>query len=593
MKPNATQYKLAATDRVTQNKSLANAWQSVRPLLANQRSNIVFALIAVLVSSAANLLAPILIARVVDVAIATHAFSLVVRYSLILLVVFLIGLGASYVQTIRMGTVGRSVLFTMRNELFTKLSSLPVSFFNQNKSGDLISRINNDTDKLNQFFAQALMQFFGNFFVIVGAAVLLLAFHPFLGLLALLPAAGVLLITQATSALVKRASRRGLNAVGALSGEVQESLANFKVIVAFNRLDYFRTKFNEANVQNYQANVRAGIVSNLFTPLYTLAANLAQLIVLGYGIVLITQGTLTIGLLIGYLLYVTSFYTPLRQLASVWSSLQLALASLDRIGEVLDLESNLAVLPTPETPTVSSSPLLSFENVSFTYPEGKEVLRGIHLSLETSKTYALIGPTGGGKTTTASLMARLFDPTIGTVRLQGRDIRTYSDAERTGLIGFILQEPFLFSGTIAENIMYGNDALIALGREGLESRIQSAHLETLLSRFADGLDTVVTSSGEGISLGQQQLVAFMRAVLRAPKLLILDEATANIDTVTEQLLEQVLEALPPETTKVIIAHRLNTIQNADTIFFINSGSVVEAGDMANAIHLLKNGTRAS
>ena len=477
-----------------------------------------------------------------------------------------------------------------------------MSFFNQNKSGDLISRINSDTDKLNQFFAQALMQFFGNFFVIVGAGILLLALHPLLGLYALLPAVAVLIITQLLSAWVKRTSRLGLNSIGAMSGEIQESLANFKVIVAFNRLDYFREKFNGANQQNYTANVRAGIASNLFTPLYTFAANAAQLIVLGYGIVLIGRGSLSIGLLIGYLLYVTSFYTPLRQLASVWSSLQLALASLDRIGEVLDLQSDLVQVDAAETQSEqqrvqatagSPAPLLSFDEVSFAYPEGKEVLRHISMALQRGKTYALVGPTGGGKTTTASLMARLFDPTEGMISLDGRDIRTYSDDERTNKIGFILQEPFLFSGTVADNIMYGNDALIAVGREGLEERIQNASLQGLVARFSEGLDTPVTSSGDGISLGQKQLVAFMRAVLRAPELLILDEATANIDTVTEQLLGQVLATLPATTTMVVIAHRLNTIENADSIFFINAGTVTEAGSMQNAVQMLLHGGRTS
>jgi ATP-binding cassette subfamily B protein len=579
------------TDTQSKKKTLASAWESLAPLLGSEKKNIIIALVAVTVSSAANLLSPVIIARVIDTAIAGHDFNLVLRYAGLLFVVYIAGLIAGYIQTIRMGTVGRGVLFKLRNELFTKLSSLPIAFFNHNKAGDLISRVNNDTDKLNQFFSQALMQFFGNFFIIVGAGILLLLLSPALGVAALVPALGVLVITQFLSGWVKRKSKEGLESLGAMSGEIQESLANFKVIVAFNRLDYFRTKFDESNQKNYHASIRADIASNIFTPLYTFAANAAQLIVLGYGIWMITNGQLTIGLLVGYLLYVTSFYTPLRQLASVWSSLQLALASLDRIAEVLSLSSNMeTVMAGAAQP---NAPLLAFKDVSFMYVGGKRVLTDVNMRLEKGKTYSLVGPTGGGKTTTASLIARLFDPTSGTIYLDGRDIRSFSDEERARRIGFILQEPFLFTGTVRDNIVYGNPKLMALSDEVLIAELTAANLHGLIARFNDGLSTPTTATGDGLSLGQKQLIAFIRAVLRAPELLILDEATANIDTVTEQLLEEILALLPKETTQVIIAHRLNTIQTADEIFFINGGTVTEAGSMEHAVEMLLHGKRES
>ncbi|MDB5237724.1 MAG: multidrug transporter [Parcubacteria group bacterium] len=585
-------YHLTTVGGEEKKKALSGAWESLAPLLKDEKKNLLIALVAILINSGTNLLAPIVIAHVIDTAIASHDYAAVLRESLLLGGVYIVGLVAGYLQTIRMGTVGRGVLFKLRNALFTKLSELPIAFFNQNKAGDLISRINNDTDKLNQFFAQALMQFIGSFFIILGAGALLLVLNWRLGLGALLPAAGVLIATQLLSPWVKRMSRAGLQSLGSLSGEVQESIANFKVIVAFDRLDYFRKKFDDANQVNYHASVRAGIASNLFAPLYTIAANIAQIVVLGYGVLLISNGSLTVGLLIGYLLYVTSFYNPLRQLASVWSSLQLALASLDRIQEVLALESDLPVLPMPAGERSEAS-LLSFDDVSFAYPGGTPVLHDVSFALEAGKTYALVGPTGGGKTTTASLMARLFDPVSGTIQLEGRDIRTYTPEEHAKQIGFILQEPFLFSGTIRENISYGNPELIGISAEELQSVLEKKNLAQLLERFNEGLDTKVIAAGEGISLGQKQLIAFMRAVLRAPALLILDEATANIDTVTEQLLEEILEQLPKTTTKVIIAHRLNTIQSADSIFFVNGGTVTEAGSIEHAVEMLLSGARSS
>ncbi|MBA3788791.1 ABC transporter ATP-binding protein [Patescibacteria group bacterium] len=571
--------------------TFVRAYQSLAPLLSDQRGNLTIALVAIVINALSTLLAPVIIAHVVDVYITHGNFDGILIFSLLLLVVYVVGLFAAYFQTKRMGLVGRSVLFKMRNELFTKLQELPIAFFNQNKTGDLISRINSDTDKLNQFFAQALVQFAGSAFLIGGAGIFLLALNFKLGLAALIPALLVLVITQFISGWVKRKSRAGLQSLGAMSAEIQESLNNFKVIVAFNRLDYFREKFDGANQANYKASIEAGIASNLFTPLYGLASNLGQLIVLAFGLYLILSGHLTVGLLIGYILYVNNFYNPLRQLAAVWSSLQLALASLDRIQDVLALQSNMQVIPEGETSDENA--VLAFKDVSFGYPGGQTVLNNVSFTLERGKTYALVGPTGGGKTTTASLMARLYDPTSGTIFLDGKDVRSYEPSDRVQKIGFILQEPFLFSGTVRDNIVYGNAAYTDCSDEQLTKVIEEAHLTKLVSRFEEGLATKVAASGDALSLGQKQLIAFMGAALRDPEILILDEATANIDTVTEQLLEEILDQLPASTTKVIIAHRLNTIQNADEIFFVNGGTLTPAGSMEHAVELLLHGKRSS
>jgi len=583
-------YKLSTGSEGQKRESLGTAIRRLLPLMLAERRKIVIALGAIIITSAASLSSPYIIGQTVDHYIAHGDYSGVIRNALILLAIYLVALVTSYVQTRTMGGVGRRVLFNLRNALFTKLQELPVAFFNQNRAGDLISRINNDTDKLNQFFAQALMQFLSNGFLIVGSGILLVVLNIRLGGAALLPAVAVLIVTQAVSGWVKRSNFRSLQTLGSLSGEIQESLANFKVVVAFNRLDYFRKKFNDANAVNYAASIRAGVANNVFVPIYGLAYNIAQLIVLTFGIWMITRGDMTTGLLIGFLLYVNNFYNPLRQLAASWASLQLALAALDRISEVLALTSDLDILLAG--PAKSAS-LLEFDGVSFAYPDSGDVLSDVSLKLERGKTYALVGPTGGGKTTTASLMARLFDPTAGTVLFEGRDIRTFNPAERAQKIGFILQEPFLFTGTVRDNIVYGNDALKTASDAELTQLLEKAGLSGLLSRFDQGLETGIKSSGDSISLGQKQLIAFIRAVLRDPELLILDEATANIDTVTEQLLEEILDKLPKSTTKVIIAHRLNTISNADEIFFVNARTVTEAGSMEHAVDLLLHGAMAS
>jgi ATP-binding cassette subfamily B protein len=346
--------------------------------------------------------------------------------------------------------------------------------------------------------------------------------------------------------------------------------------------------------------VKAGVASGLFVPLYTLAGSAAQILVLGLGVWLIGRGQLTVGLLIGYLLYVTSFYNPLRQLATVWSSLQMATAALDRVSEVLNLRSNLVQLPSEPRSKGGrrAGALLEFEDVGFAYPGGKQVLDKVSFTLERGRTYALVGPTGGGKTTTAMLMARLYDPTEGIVRLDGRDIRSFDAVERAARIGFILQDPFLLGGTVGDNIAYGHPDFTSLTGEAqvgeaLAERMAAMGLDGFMARFGQGLETPIKGGGEGLSLGQKQLVAFLRAVLRRPELLILDEATANIDTVTEQMLEEVLARLPADTTKVVIAHRLNTIQNADEIFFVGGGGLTAAGSMDHALDMLLGHEAAS
>jgi ATP-binding cassette, subfamily B, bacterial len=583
-------YKLKSTKPSGAKGSLQAGLKRFLPLVAEERGRILLAVTAMLISSSATLLAPVIIGQAIDTYVRLKDTHGLLMSALVLVAVYLVGVAASYTQILTMGGVGRRVLYGVRNALFMKLQELPLGFFNENKAGDLISRLNNDTDKLNQFVSQALMQFMSSLFLMTGVAIVVLSLNPRLGLASLLPAFGVFAVTKISSGWIKRRNLKSLQSLGGLSSEVQESLQNFKVIVAFHRMDYFQRKFKAANDANYSASVSAGFANNIFIPMYGFSNHLAQLLVMAYGIVLIQSGRLTAGLLIGFLLYVNSFYNPMRQLASVWSSFQLALAALDRISEVLALESDMPVIGEP--PAVSGS-VLELRNVRFSYPGGKEVLRNANLTLEKGRSYALVGPTGGGKTTTASLMARLYDPTKGTVFLNGRDIRSIRPAERSRKIGVIPQDPLLFSGTVGENITYGDEEYTNLSPAQLKAVLETSNLSGLLSRFPEGLETKVAASGNSLSLGQKQLIAFMRATLRKPELLILDEATANIDTVTEQMLEEILERLPPETTKVIIAHRLNTIDKVDQIFFVNYGEVTLAGSMEHALDLLLHQRRAS
>jgi len=561
--------------------------------MKGEKRNLIIAFAVMALNSGLSMLTPYLIGYTIDHYIQTKLYHGLLVFTGFLLVIFIISAATDYLQTKIMGSIGIRMLYSLREAVFNKIQGLPIAFFNQNKAGDLISRINNDTDKVNQFFSQSLMRFVDSIFTMLGAAIFLLAIHLELGAASLIPSVFILIFVSIISPWVKKKNATSLKTTGGLSAEIQEGLGNFKTIIAFNRRDYFRGKFNSANTVNYKASVAAGLVNNIFAPVFTLFSNIAQLIVLAFGIYLISKGNFTIGLLISFIAYVQYFYQPLQQLATLWASFQTAMAAWDRISVILNLESDMQQKTGLNSNLVQNGTLINFQNVSFKYPGGKEVLHNINFKLEKGKTYAFVGPTGGGKTTTASLFSRLYDPTEGEVFLNGNDLRSYSSEELSKKIGFILQEPFLFNGTVRDNILYGNEYYKLFDNEQLKQMLKREGLENLISRFENGLDTKIVSGGDSMSLGEKQLIAFIRAVLRKPDLLILDEATANIDTITEKLLEGILQKLPEETTKVIIAHRLNTIENADEIFFVNSGEVTAAGNFDNALHLLMEGKRES
>lgn len=584
-------YKLNHLEKQVENKGPREAFRSLWPFLLPDKKTLILASVTVLSNSGLTLAVPLIMGIAVDRYIVGKQLHNLLLTGALLLAVYIAISITGYIQTTLTGGLGQRLLFRLRNTIFNKIQELPVAFFNQNKAGDLISRINNDTDKLNQFFAQSLVQFVNNFFIILGAGVVIVLTNPKLGSAALLPAIGLIIITKSLEKWVKIKNTAGLQATGEMSAEVQESLDNFKVIVAFNRRDYFRDRFSKVNEKNYRANTWVGIANGTFMPIFDYAGNISQLIVLSYGIYLISNGEFTIGLLISFFAYTSRFYDPLRHVASMWTIMQTALAAWNRIFQIISLKSDLDIIP--KTDIRQSDFLLEFRGVSFGYPEGREVIHNINLSLERGKTYALVGPTGGGKTTTASLMVRLYDPTKGTIYFDGQDIRSYDNTARAQKIGFILQEPFLFTGTVRENLIYGNEKYHNHSDEQLLKALENHSLDELVKKFDQGLQTIITTGGNTMSLGQKQIIAFMRAVLRQPELLILDEATANIDTVTEQLLEDILTKLPKETTLVIIAHRLNTIENADEIFFVNSGEVVNAGSLDNAVNLLMHDKRES
>lgn len=562
--------------------------------IKNDAYKIAVAFFFILLNSIAAVVIPFVIAKAVDGYIASKDLTGLGSLMWWLVGLCLVTIVAGYVQGTVMGTVSQRTLYRLREAVFGKLQNLPIAFFNQNKAGDLMSRVNNDTDKLNQFLSEGVAQFFGNFFSLLGIAGFVLFLNLKLGVAMLSMVIILAIVTRILSPRVRQKTIQGLSAMGAFSSSLQENLNNFRVVVAYGKRDYFQDHLEKTAKETFVTAKVAARANGIFEPIFDFGGNVAILVVLVYGFHLIALGEVTIGILIAFLAYTQRFYSPLQYMASFFASVQAASAAWSRIREILGLKNNLEVADDIVFSETTAKDLrIELKNVSFKYEGGNSVIEHADLQFAPGKTYALVGPTGGGKSTLASLMAHLYDPTSGVVFLNGKDIRSYSDTERAEQISVILQDPILFTGNVAENILYGNEKLKGMTVDALEKLLHDKGFKEVIGRFESGLATAINQSGSGLSIGQKQLISFMRAILREPKLLILDEATANIDTVTEAMLNKTLEALSKDTTKVIIAHRLNTIKEADEIMFVNGHQVTRAGSYEDAIGLIEKSKRTS
>ena len=442
-----------------------------------------------------------------------------------------------------------------------------------------MSRVTNDVDTLNQLLSQGLTQLLGSLLGLVGIVVAMLVLDWRLALVcfAIIP---VMLLTNVFFARwARRAFRTTRQTVSDVTAGLQEEIVGVREAQAFNRTEANIERFKERNAANRAANVQAVAITAAFAPTIDVLSTLATAVVIGYGGYLVLAGTLTVGLLTAFLIYVQQFFRPVQLASQVYTQAQAALAGAERIYNILDEE------PEPPDPPEAQKleeveGRISFEDVTFAYEPSRPVLHDVSFEIEPGQTVALVGPTGAGKTTIANLISRLYDATEGSVRLDEHDVR---EVERRSLrrhIATVLQEPFLFSGTVAENIGYGRtDAT----RDEIEAAARAVSAHELIRALPRGYDTRLGRGGGTLSGGQRQLVSFARAVLADPRILILDEATSNIDTRTEALIQEALGTLMRGRTSVVIAHRLSTIRNADLILVVESGRIAEHGTHASLL----------
>lgn len=581
---------LQAMANLPQEKA-TETWVVLRRLLGYLkpfRAQLGYIFVLVIISATAQALGPFLIGQAIDGAISSGDLGLLNRDMALLFISYVVSAIASRSQVIAIGSLGQQTLASMRSQIFETIQKLSLRFFDRHPAGELMSRLSNDTDVLNQLFSQGLIQIIGSIFGLSGIIIAMLLLDWRLALASFIIIPIMLLMTNVFARMSRRAFRRARESLGEVSSDIQEEIAGVKVAQAFNRTDLNVQQFQQRNAANRDANVTATAVTSAFTPAIDILSTVATVIVAGYGGYLAIQGQATVGVVIAFLTYVQQFFRPIQAIASFYTTAQASLAAAERIFELIDSPLDLSDAPdASEMPRIKGE--VHFEHVWFSYGErpsssqsekvvsdwreGAE-LKDVSLLAEPGQTVAIVGPTGAGKTTLVNLIGRFYDVNEGSVKIDGIDLRTVTRASLRSQMGVVLQDSFLFAGTIMENLRYGR--LDASDQE-VEEAAKAANAHEFIQRMPKGYQTEIGERGGTLSQGQRQLLGIARAILADPRILILDEATSSIDTRSEVLIQKALKTLLRGRTSFVIAHRLSTIRDADQVLVMQQGRIVERG----------------
>ncbi|MFO7320815.1 MAG: ABC transporter ATP-binding protein [Chloroflexota bacterium] len=499
---------------------------------------------------------------------------------LVLVGLFILGAITSGLAFFAMRWSGENVLRRLRQDLFRKMTDLPIGFYAENEAGDLMSRVTSDTDAIQQAFGFALMNVLSGALLMVWILVKMLQTNVPYALISMSVIPFMIVATFYFSGQARRAYRRSRREMGSVNADLQESIAGVREVQAFNREDESIENFRRTNAANRDANIRAASYTAALTPM------LEALGYVGVGIVVVVGGlsvlrseplfgtvVISLGTVFAFIQYVQRFNQPIQQIAMLWTNVQNAIAGGERIFSLLDEDLRIADKPGAiEMPQIQGR--VDFEGVYAEYKHGEPVLRDVSFHVEPGQMVAIVGPTGAGKTTIINLIPRFYDVTGGSVKIDGIDVRDVTQASLRRQIGIVLQDTFLFSDTVMNNIRYGR--LDATDEEVIAAaRLVSA--DTFIERLPDGYQTVLGERGSGLSQGQRQLISIARAALSNPRILILDEATSSVDTRTERLIQRAFEKLLEGRTSFVIAHRLSTIRNADQVLMLRDGQIIERG----------------
>ena len=536
--------------------------------------SIIFMLIVI--SSALTLLVPYLIGKAVDTMNLQQGevnFTILEEIVMILLGVYLIDALFSFLQGWLMAGVSQRIVKTLRSHLFQKLQKLPVSFFDKRTHGELMSRLSNDIDNVSSTISQSTTQLMSGVITIIGSLIMMLILSPFLTVASLITVPFVFLLTRSITRKTSVWFKNQQELLGQLNGHIEETISGLLVVKAFKHEEKAIEEFEVVNKSLREVGLKAQIWSGFLMPIMNVINNLGFVVVAVVGGILAVKGMITVGVIASFLTYSRQFGRPLNDMANIFNMLQSGVAGAERVFEIID-EQNEPDDVQGAIPLENPKGHIVFENVSFGYQQDVPILKSVSFEACEGSSTALIGPTGAGKTTIVNLLTRFYDVTEGRILIDGRDIREYTRDSLRSSFGFVLQDTYLFSGTIKENIRYGKpDASDA----EIEKVAQLSNADFFINKLPEQYDTQLTENGGNLSHGQRQLLAIARVILAKPAILILDEATSSIDTRTELQIQDALLSIMKDRTTFMIAHRLNTIRDADTIMVIDDGTVMEKG----------------
>ena len=536
--------------------------------------------VAVVVVSLTGLLPPYLLQVAIDNYMVNSDFAGLTLIAMILVGVYLVNWISDYLRTYQMSWMGENMVNELRKQLFSHLQELSFGFYDRSEAGEIISRVTNDTDTLSQIFVQGVLTLISDVLTLLGivAIMLLLSVPMTLAAFSVIPP--LILLIFVFQSRLRRAYRATRKKIAVVTSRLEQSISGIKEIQSFTREQDAIKDFRQVNVENLQANVQAGKLFALLMPAVQIVGAIGTCVVLWFGGISIISGSITLGIVIAFLLYVNKFFQPLVDLTTFYNTVQSAMSAAERIFVTLDTKPEVADAQDAVELSHAKGEIV-FNHVTFGYDPDRSVLEDVNIHFEPGKTLAIVGPTGAGKSTIVKLLSRFYELQKGTITVDGWDVRKVTLNSLHKQMGVVLQEPFLFSGTIMENIKYGK--LDATDGE-VEQVAKIVGIHKFISSLPQGHETDVGERGSRLSVGQRQLVSFARALLSDPPILILDEATSSVDPYTELKIKKALTVLLKNRTSLVIAHRLSTVRNADNIIVINEGKIVEEG---NHIELMK------
>lgn len=538
---------------------------------AKEKLLVISMLAIVLFGTLCGIYAPSLQSKAIDIIAGTQTGSLPVTLSL-MLAVYLLYSGSHLLQGLFSAKLSQRIVKRMREELFGKIVDLPVGYLDTHSHGDVMSRMTNDIENISNTVSSALPSLFSGVLTIIGTASIMLWYC---WQLALLSCATVLLTVLATKFLSKRVrkfSRKRQQLLGQLNGTVEEMISGYRTVVAYNHQDMTTEEFCETSDDLTKAGIRTDIFSGVMGPVMNCIGNIGFVIVAAFGGYFAIHGLISVGVISAFIVYAKQFSRPINEIAQVYGQLQTAIAGAERVFALLDEsgeDMKGQALVEDEDATVY------FENVNFSYVPGHPVIRDFNLTVPSGKKVALVGSTGSGKTTVVNLLMRYYDIDSGVIRIDGQNIAEVARDSLRKNVAIVLQDTVLFSDTIRNNLLYANETAT---QTQLDEAVRVSCCEAMLKMLPDGYDTILTAAGANLSQGQRQLLAIARAFVADPKILILDEATSNVDTRTEKAIQSAMQRIMRDRTSIVIAHRLSTIRDADIIVVMDQGRIVEQGN---------------